>query len=418
MANLPLPVMLTIETTSTESPRIVWLSSSKIQQTKEVKVELLIIEQDATQAEIYDLAFGDDFKIFVVDNMRGALEILEFNDIKIVVSDWQIGEHKASIFCDQMDVNNAYATPVVVVVSDEQDDETIRDAFNAGVSHYITKPYNIISFTETITGIKSQLERVSKMAQDTADSREVAKTALSQAAIYGNGMEIIAALNNCSDLESMAKATLSTLQSHGIHCAVQYRDEVVTSFDTDLSPCDPTMEKVFEVLHDQGRIYRFGRRLMLNDEHVSLLVKHVAGDDPVLHDAILDMGAKLIPAMNARFISLLQQQALEQTHGQIDDVLEKLRDTIGVMANEKKRIVESVTQKIEESFHQLAMTEEQEAFFLKLIEQELTLDSENDGIEDIDVLLKALSSRLAQRLEATKIKEEAPVNDFLDVELF
>lgn len=317
-----------------------------------------------------------------------------------------------------MDVNNAYATPVVVVVSDEQDDETIRDAFNAGVSHYITKPYNIISFTETITGIKSQLERVSKMAQDTADSREVAKTALSQAAIYGNGMEIIAALNNCSDLESMAKATLSTLQSHGIHCAVQYRDEVVTSFDTDLSPCDPTMEKVFEVLHDQGRIYRFGRRLMLNDEHVSLLVKHVAGDDPVLHDAILDMGAKLIPAMNARFISLLQQQALEQTHGQIDDVLEKLRDTIGVMANEKKRIVESVTQKIEESFHQLAMTEEQEAFFLKLIEQELTLDSENDGIEDIDVLLKALSSRLAQRLEATKIKEEAPVNDFLDVELF
>lgn len=66
VANLPLPVMLTIETTSTESPRIVWLSSSKIQQTKEVKVELLIIEQDATQAEIYDLAFGDDFKILLL----------------------------------------------------------------------------------------------------------------------------------------------------------------------------------------------------------------------------------------------------------------------------------------------------------------------------------------------------------------
>jgi len=381
-------------------------------------VELLIIEQDATQAEIYDLAFGDDFTIFVVDNMRSALEVLEHHQIKIVVSDWQIGDHKASIFCDQMDVNNASATPVVVVVSNDQDDETIRDAFNAGVSHYITKPYNIISFTETITGIKAQLERVSKMEQDTADSREVAKTALSQAAIYGNGMEIIAALNNCTDLASMARVTLSTLQSNGIQCAVQYRDDVATSFDTDLSPCDPTTEKVFDVLHDQGRIYRFGRRLMLNDEHVSLLVKHVTGDDPVLHDAILDMGAKLVPAMNARYIALLQQQALEHTHVQIDDVVEKLTDTIRCMAGEKKRIVDAVTKKIEESFHQLAMTEEQEAFFLKLIEQELTLDSESDGIEDIDILLKALSSRLAERLESTQTKEEVPVNDYLDVELF
>ncbi len=381
-------------------------------------MELLIIEQDATQAEIYDLAFGDDFTIFVVDNMRSALEVLEHHQIKIVVSDWQIGDHKASIFCDQMDVNNASATPVVVVVSNDQDDETIRDAFNAGVSHYITKPYNIISFTETITGIKAQLERVSKMEQDTADSREVAKTALSQAAIYGNGMEIIAALNNCTDLASMARVTLSTLQSNGIQCAVQYRDDVATSFDTDLSPCDPTTEKVFDVLHDQGRIYRFGRRLMLNDEHVSLLVKHVTGDDPVLHDAILDMGAKLVPAMNARYIALLQQQALEHTHVQIDDVVEKLTDTIRCMAGEKKRIVDAVTKKIEESFHQLAMTEEQEAFFLKLIEQELTLDSESDGIEDIDILLKALSSRLAERLESTQTKEEVPVNDYLDVELF
>ena len=381
-------------------------------------MELLIIEQDATQAEIYDLAFGDDFTIFVVDNMRSALEVLEHHQIKIVVSDWQIGDHKASIFCDQMDVNNASATPVVVVVSNDQDDETIRDAFNAGVSHYITKPYNIISFTETITGIKAQLERVSKMEQDTADSREVAKTALSQAAIYGNGMEIIAALNNCTDLASMARVTLSTLQSNGIQCAVQYRDDVATSFDTDLSPCDPTTEKVFDVLHDQGRIYRFGRRLMLNDEHVSLLVKHVTGDDPVLHDAILDMGAKLVPAMNARYIALLQQQALEHTHVQIDDVVEKLTDTIRCMAGEKKRIVDAVTKKIEESFHQLAMTEEQEAFFLKLIEQKLTLDSESDGIEDIDILLKALSSRLAERLESTQTKEEVPVNDYLDVELF
>lgn len=381
-------------------------------------MELLIIEQDATQAEIYDLAFGDDFTIFVVDNMRSALEVLEHHQIKIVVSDWQIGDHKASIFCDQMDVNNASATPVVVVVSNDQDDETIRDAFNAGVSHYITKPYNIISFTETITGIKAQLERVSKMEQDTADSREVAKTALSQAAIYGNGMEIIAALNNCTDLASMARVTLSTLQSNGIQCAVQYRDDVATSFDTDLSPCDPTTEKVFDVLHDQGRIYRFGRRLMLNDEHVSLLVKHVTGDDPVLHDAILDMGAKLVPAMNARYIALLQQQALEHTHVQIDDVVEKLTDTIRCMAGEKKRIVDAVTKKIEESFHQLAMTEEQEAFFLKLIEQELTLDSESDGIENIDILLKALSSRLAERLESTQTKEEVPVNDYLDVELF
>lgn len=383
-------------------------------------MELLIIEKDATQAEIYELAFGDEFTLHVVDCMKSAIDVLEAHDIKIVISDWQIGEYKASVFCENMDIHHVLSLPVVVVVSDNEDDETIREAFATGVSHYITKPYNILSFTETVMSIKGQIERLSRIEQDNASTQAVAKTALSQAAIYGNGMEIVASLNNCNDLEAMSRVVLSTLKANGVHAAIQYRDsEVTTSYDTNLELCDETTERVFTVLHAEGRIYRFGRRLMLNDGNVSLLVKHVAGDDPVLHDAILDMGAKLVPAINARYLSYLQQQALVQTQVNVDDVTQKLRATVVDLESEKQRIVESVSKRIEESFHQLAMTEEQEAFFMKLIDKELSHDTDNTSIASIDALLIEMSERLSQRIKPrAPVQENEPTSDYVDVELF
>jgi CheY-like chemotaxis protein len=390
-----------------------------------IDMDLLIVEQDSTQAEIYELAFGEHFTVHTASNMLEAVTSIQEHDISIVITDWKIGKTKASIFCEQLDASQPMALPVVIVVSDEGSDDTLREAFNAGVSHYITKPYNVLSFTETVIGVKHQIEIMNQMRADNADTREVAQTALSQAAIYGTGMEIVSALNACNDIHAMSKNILTTLRFNGVHAAIQYRDENgTTSYDTDMSFCDETTEKVFTVLHDQGRIYRFGKRLMLNDTDVSLLIKHVAREDPVIHDAILDMGAKLVPAINARFNTLRQQQALSATHADISSVINQIRQIVISQAQEKVRVAKHVSESIQDSFHMLEMTEAQEAFFMQLIESQLEARDEVVEIQTVDDTLQAVLARLGPQLESqadsktqsNNAQDDDPI--YQDVEFF
>ena len=390
-------------------------------------MDLLIVEDDSTQIEIYQLAFGESFTVHVASSITAAVEIIKTHSISIVICEWQIETTATSTLFEQIDTSHPMSLPVVIVVSDCADDEEMRKAFSAGASHYITKPYNIISFTETVLGVKHQIEIVRQMHKDNVNTREADQKAMSQAAIYGTGMEIISALNGCYDINSMSKTLLTTLRFNGVHAAIQYRDDdTVTSFDIDMTLCDETTEKVFSVLHSQGRIYRFGKRLMLNDTNVSLLIKRVARDDPIIHDAILDMGAKLVPAINARFNSLRQQQALNAAHRDVEIAVTQIKNAIVDKAKEKAQVVKRVSEAIESSFHLLGLSEIQEAFFIKLIEKELDECDENQDISVIDETLQGVRARLAPQVDevgtsyqdanSNEASEDPPM--YQDVEFF
>lgn len=380
-------------------------------------MKLLIVEQDSTQREVYSLSLEDEFEIFTSSNVNDALKILHEHAIGIVLSSWSIGDETAAAFCKPGD-SRQKLMPMVMVVSSRSDDETMREAFNAGVSHYFIKPYNVISFTETIINAKHQILTLAQMEKDNEKTRETTKTALSQAAIYGTGMEIVSSLNQCDSVESMSKKVLNTLRLNGVHCALQFRgDNSLETIDTDLSSCDDVTLKVFKVLHDQGRIYRFGRRLMLNDNSVSLLVKNIAKDDPVLYDAILDMGAKLVPAVEARFKNLQQQQTLINLNKDVNNVIEKVQTCFRRLNAEKREIIQGVSAQIRNSFHELEMTEAQESFFMTLIEKELESREDDQELVGIDALLTAISEQLKVRVEEfshAEIEEE----EYLDVEFF
>ena len=380
-------------------------------------MKLLIVEQDATQREVYTLSLEDEFEILTAKDVTGAQKIMNEHNVGIVLSSWNIGDETAALFCKGGDKKQK-SLPVIMVVSSRNDDETMREAFNAGVSHFFIKPYNVISFTETVINAKHQILTLAQMEKDNLKTRETTKTALSQAAIYGTGMEIVSSLNHCDSVESMAKKVLNTLRLNGVHCALQFRgDNGVETVDTDLKPCDDVTSKVFKVLHDQGRIYRFGRRLMLNDDSVSLLVKNIAKDDPVLYDAILDMGAKLIPAVEARFKNLQQQQTLIKLNTDVNNVIDKVQTCFRRLNAEKREIIQGVSTQIRASFHELEMTEVQESFFMTLIEKELESREDDQELISIDALLTAISQQLKLRIEEfmhTEIEEE----EYLDVEFF
>lgn len=385
---------------------------------------MLIVESDEIQAEIYHLSLSEEFDVEITSDFDSAKSIISDNSFDIILCDWVIADRKATVLVTEEHKTNHLHTPIIVVVTEDSREPSMIEAYNGGVSYYITKPYKVIQFTETLLSLKSQLNTIRQMRADNQQTLQATKCALSQAAIYGLGMDILAQANHASDIREVARVTLSALKLHGVHAAIEFRDvNNPQHFDTDLSACDDTTVKVFSVLRKQGRIFRFGRRLMFNDEDVSLLIKHIANRDVDIYDAVLDMGAKLLPTLNERYRGLMQQQALLDTSKDVHNVLARMHDALLSVAREKHDIMKVMTSEISASFHRLDFNEEQEAFFINLIEREIEQRADNEQLIDLDALMSGVSERLQSRLAELSIREGGKKSseskeEFKDLEFF
>ncbi|MCW8092463.1 hypothetical protein [Alteromonas sp. ASW11-130] len=383
-------------------------------------LNLLIVEPDDTQSEIYELALSDSFNISKVKDFPSATHALKTDHQHLVICEWQIEQQTADSLGALVDEGDQFSEPIIIVVTEEKSEVAMTKAFQGGISYYFTKPYKVIQFTENILALKKNIEAIHGVKKAVSESQEVTQTALSQASIYGIGMDLAASISSAGDSRSIAKRILLTLAGSGIHCALSLRSENHTEyFDTDLTPCDETTEKVFNVLHDKGRIYRFGRRIMLNDGDVSLLVKHITDNDTVIYDCILDMGAKLITSINTQHVKLLQQKALYDTYSDMQVVLGKLNENVINLSKEMRTIVDTVSAKIHLSFHELELTEVQENFFVDLIEKELESRANNEGMADLDTLLSAVTIRLKTKIDEFAIPaEQEEGNHHQSIEFF
>lgn len=382
-------------------------------------MNLLIVEPDDSQAEVYRIALEDKYQVQRVKNFEEAVHLNAHTDYHLVICEWKIEGMTASCMVKPKTEDRVYSLPIVMVVSEDNRDHTMAEAFKNGISYYYAKPYNVFPFVENLNSLRCQLQIMEQMGSDKADIQQTTTTAISQAAIYGVGMEIIASACKANTKRDIAKRILQSLRLHGVHAALCFHvdDDEIETFDTDLTPCDPTTVKVFSLLKDKGRIYWFGRRLMLNDESVSLLVKNVAGDDKMLYDAILDMGAKLIPALETRVQTLKQQDTLLTTQADVHTLLGKLHTMLLNSQREKVRIIDAVCEAIGESFHKLAMTEEQEAFFVNLIDKELQSKVENNDLVEISELVQEISARLLEQNLSFSAQDDTE-DQQLSVELF
>ncbi|MCW8108165.1 response regulator [Alteromonas ponticola] len=365
---------------------------------------LLIVEPDDTQAEIYELALSEHFNLSRVEDFTTAIKVLKATHHQLVICEWQIAQQTADQLGQCVVEKGQFSEPIIIVVAKEDSEDAMAQAFQGGVSYYFTKPYKIIQFTENILALKKGIEAIHGATQQAFDFQEATQSALNQASVYGIGMDLAASVSKATDSQSIAEKVLPTLAESGIHCALALRSESqVEYFDTHLEPCDETTENVFKVLHDKGRIYRFGRRIMLNEKDVSLLIKNIRATDPEVFDSVLDMGAKLITAISTQHVKLLQQQALFDTHSDMQVVLDKLNENVLSLSKEMRTILETVSSKIHSSFHDLGLTESQENFFLELIEKELETRANHEGMADLDTLLNAVTFRLKAKIDELAI---------------
>lgn len=391
-------------------------------------MKLLLVEKDDVQAEIYQLSLSGDFDVETTHSFEAAQQVVATSNVDIIVCDWEIGSLNATSLSANTHRDDPLITPVIVVVSEDNRESSMIQAYNGGVSYYITKPYKVIQFTETLFALKHQLLTVRQMRVDSKQNEAATLSAKTDSALYELGISILAETVKARSIEEIAKVTINAFRLNGIQVAMEFRDtNTPVHFDTNLLPCDDTTVKVFSVLRKQGDVYRFGRRTLFNSTDVSLLIKHVAEKSGGAYDTVLSMGKMLVPAINQQVKVLMKDNALAKTHHDLLHLSSRLQDAIFSVQRNKFNVAERLATNLVEALDtdlQISLPFNQ---VLEMVELGLenVSDSERDAasLEDFANLFTGIEERLKNRMldmgvQTDSVVEDNRDEDYRDLEFF
>ncbi|MDC0602765.1 response regulator [Aliiglaciecola sp.] len=386
------------------------------------KLRMLLIEEDEISREVLQLMLGDKFDLSVLDDMGKAKDCLYQNDFEIVVLDMSTKHSDCLALCRSISNHPSTHPPIVIALGEKSDDESIRKIFEAGVHDYFIKPYNIVLFNESVMRLANSMQAYTELEQSDKASKSAFEIALGQSSYYGFALELIANLSTSQSFEQLADCVLQHLATRGICCAIQFRTSQHTyTFEEDRAEAGERTIQVFQLLSNQGRIYRFGNRLMFNDTHVSLLVKSMDDSSQGNYDSVLDIGAKIVPPIEAKLKAVIQSQLIEENQGALKAMINQLNNALDDQIRHNKNVVEHVSKQIAASFDLLEMTEQQEQFFVHLVETEMQEESDNSPIIELQDMVNTLLQKTESE-QQDPIKESksvsSPTASFSDVELF
>ena len=177
-------------------------------------LNVLLVDNDDTQLEIYSLALNSYFNVQTCHNFIDAQSIIEQEDIHIVLCEWSINGINAGQLQPLLKREKNYTFPVVVVVSEDNSESSMVAAFNSGATFYFTKPYMVVQFTENLLTLKNQIETYRTFESQVKSSEAQTRSAMSEKSVYEMGMGLLASLTEDEQVDDVARRILRGLRLH------------------------------------------------------------------------------------------------------------------------------------------------------------------------------------------------------------
>jgi DNA-binding response OmpR family regulator len=381
------------------------------------KHKVLIAEEDENITSLLELMFDENFEITIARSGTEALRVVQQESIDFAILDTHLSEVPGIEICKKLKENHGSEDSQIIMISEDNTESLVKQAYELGVGDYITKPFDVITFRERVMQFSRDLVEIRNLKVRDMEIRSVAETAMKQASSYGGGLELMSNLNKYDEIDDIAREVMGHFSLQGIMTSIQFRHEDdAHTYDVDTDEINTIELQVFDLLKDHGRIYHFGKRTIFNSEKVSMLVKNMPAGGTPSYDAILDLGAKILPAIEARYESLIEHNALLKAKSTLISAIDVLGKGLENLEKEKVSLLDNIALQITLSFHKLDLDEEQEKHFVEIIEQQIGTNVADQKFMELQVLIEKCLESLPKEKEKSHKVNTTP--DTVDVELF
>ncbi len=375
------------------------------------RIKLLVVEDDEAFGRLMTEIFSEHYEFYLTDGEEGALALIEKELPEILILD--VNLRSGNGFNIANTIRQRYDDTLfsIIFISGDDSQENHIRAYESGGVAFVAKPVPVVEFLTKVSRYTVLHQTRKEQLQKIADTEAMVIQSMRETSEYGDIIQFMKDIALRSEEPAIAEALFGFMSARGLNCSIVFRDKsVVHSFDLKERVCSPIELNVFDLLKDNGRLYEFGPRLMVNDQRISFLVKNLP-DSEVDRGRIRDYVAVLIECMESRYTSILQNRVLKSVVSDLSDLSREAAVSIKDAEQNRLEMAEKFSMEIGMSFHVLSLSLEQESY-LKDIVSNLMAEKQGElSTDDIVNRIEVSVKQLSAALEVLNTQPDQDVND-------
>lgn len=358
------------------------------------KKRILIVDDSADDIQFL-MENLEGFSVLVATSGKKGLEIaIKEPQPDVILMDVMMPEMDGYETCRKLKENDATKEIDVIFVSAHDTTEEKLAGYDAGGSDYLIKP---VQPEELLQKIRLAID-LKEAREETSSEKDMAfqtaMTAMTSAGEQGIVLEFLRNSYELNDIAELAYLLVESVSKYDLKSSVQLRTfNNVIHFGTH-APLAPLEEELLTRLKDGGRIIEKGKRAIFNFGGVSILIKNMP-DDEEKRGRLRDHLAILFEGAESKLSSLAMQQELRGVLAESKDTLKIINVEQIAFKTRSQSIMDAMLQKLEASFLNWGLNEDQEQVLIKVVQDGVdeSLEHFEKGIS-IDEQMSKLFSRL------------------------
>lgn len=385
------------------------------------KKKVLVVDDDPAVSDLLVALLSEKYQALTTDFTEVDLvEFCHHEKPSCILLDVNLGTKDGRDICLNIKQSFGDSAPPIVFISGDDSEENVISCFEQGGDDFISKPFSTEQVIRKVESLLKYDTLFKNLQNQSEELSELVTTTMSQASSYGAVLNMVKQINIANTEQGISQCIFDFLASQGLTSAIYFKHLFgVSCFDQKSKICSPIIKEVFELAHNRKRIHKLGTRLMVSDKHVSILIKNPPSEEAEEYGIFIDIIAVIIEALEARYLGLLREQRLSKLHSELSQVIHDLHYSVEDVRAKKQKLIDDIVLRVGLSFHELELTERQEDFFSKMLEDTVMgHDDNNNVIMNLQNKLSLLVEEINELVEPSKPEQEEPEQIEDDIELF
>ncbi|WP_016956902.1 EAL domain-containing protein [Catenovulum agarivorans] len=363
--------------------------TDKPNQTTDGCFTIVALDDDLDFIEILTDILSDEFNFIPFTNAKLFLDEFAKIDADIVLLDVNMPYKNGYEICQNIKETSKKDFSVLFISGADNKEQRLK-AFAAGGDDFIAKPIAYGELLAKLRTMRRYQESKNNLTVQEEMARNMAFQSMTEASQYGAILRFFKDTFTCTSQSQLIKMFFGLMDNLQLSACIQFRSaRTKASFRGVEQLCSPIEDNLFEMLFDAGRLYHFKSRTMVNDKHVSVLIKNMPLEDEVTYGRYNDLLAALIEGLESKWVEILHAESTEVLIKNIEIILFSLSDKFSAFEKQTHQIIDMLILDVRSSLHVLDLSEEQENYLIKLIENGIERVMElGDTGREIEVEIK------------------------------
>lgn len=328
--------------------------------------KILLVDDDTDILGVYTILLSSHgYNLVSAQNGQEALSLLneDIDNFALVITDVSMPVMDGYQLCEEIKSNEQTKDIPVVFVSANTELEEIMKGYAKGGFDYITKPIQEDVIVQKINHIFNSHIELKTLNTRLNESNAITKDAITFSSELGLVIEFYKTIMQAHNYETIASSVFEVNNALFLSSSLQiYAPNKIYNFSSQGTVL-PLELNVMELSRNKGRLYEFGKKMIVNYRNFSLLIKNMPIDNEEKCGHIRDILAMLGNGLEAKVEQLnndLLMQKREEVIKSIHASLENIEHLFNALQKENINAIEDLSDELNDSLLALGLMEYQE----------------------------------------------------------